>query len=65
MTPPVGFPTDPSNDAGDSVIPIRPAAIIDDMTGTGAAVATPSRIADYTYRIVALTAGIALLVTGM
>jgi hypothetical protein len=65
MTPPIRFRTDASQNNGGPVTHARPATLIGDMTGIGASVATSSRIADYTYRIAALTVGLALLVTGM
>ncbi len=56
MTPLIGFRPDAQKNAGGPLVLIPPVAV----TGTGAA---HSPVADYAYRIAALTAGLALLVT--
>ncbi len=71
MTPPIGFRTGKTADAKNSLTEIRPPAALTDAAPTGDstphAASTPSspRVADYAYRIAALTAGLVLLATVM
>ena len=60
MTPPIGVRTDNTNSPTDSLMEVRPAAAIADA---GFGVIPRSQVADYTYRIAALAAGLALLAT--
>jgi hypothetical protein len=63
MTPPIGFRTDKTAETNGSVMEVRPAAAL--STPTEPSTTSPSRAADYAYRIAALTAGLFLLATVM
>ncbi|HTH54348.1 MAG TPA: hypothetical protein VL495_10375 [Edaphobacter sp.] len=65
MTPPIGFRTGKSVESENSIMEIRPAAALTDTSDVLTAGASPSRAADYAYRIAALTAGLILLATVM
>jgi hypothetical protein len=60
MTPLIGFRIHKKADAKGSLAQIRPAATTEDAPTGG-----QSRVADYAYRIAALTAGLILLATVM
>jgi hypothetical protein len=62
MTPPIGFRTHKTADSESSAREIRASAAI---TEPPTVPTTPSRAADYAYRIVAVTAGLILLATVM
>lgn len=62
MTPLIGFRTNKTADSESSPTEIRVTTAI---TETPTVSNTPSRAADYAYRIVALTAGLILLATVM
>ena len=61
MTPPIGFRAKANPDATNNLMKIRPL----ELAEAGEAVALPavSPLADYAYRIAALTAGLALIST--
>ena len=65
MTPPIGFrTTDKTGNPKGTLNEIRPPAAIPGATASPAlrpSATSPSRTADYTYRIAALAAGLALL----
>lgn len=65
MTPPIGFRTRKSAETEGSLMEIRPAAAMVDPGTEPATASSPSRAADYAYRIAALTAGLILLATVM
>lgn len=63
MTPLIGFRTDKTPESEGSMMEIRPPASI--SSSAESSQASPSRAADYAYRIAALTAGLILLATVM
>ena len=68
MTPLIGFRANRKLDQQNVLLPVRPPAIVADkapgLDGCESSV-RPSRVADYAYRIAAVTAGLVLLATVM
>lgn len=63
MTPLVGFRANRKMDQQGTVLAVRPPAIA--TASASEVVVEPSRVADYAYRIAAVTAGLFLLATVM
>ncbi|HEY2038224.1 MAG TPA: hypothetical protein VGG95_01075 [Edaphobacter sp.] len=61
MTPLIGFRTSRQADPGGTLAQVIPST----AAAVGPALETPSRAADYAYRIAALAAGLVLLATSM
>jgi hypothetical protein len=68
MTPLIGYRANRKLDEQGTLLPVRPPAAIagmpSDLDGCDTS-ARPSRVADYAYRIAAVTAGLVLLATVM
>ncbi|QHS52025.1 hypothetical protein [Edaphobacter sp. 12200R-103] len=67
MTPLIGFRANRKLDRQGPLLPVRPPVVMDVSPGMDGceASARPSRVADYAYRIAAVTAGLVLLATVM